>query len=467
LAVATGKTLTISRLEAGSYKIFTLTGTGAVAFTPGAVPATNPVWFGAVGDGATDNTAALQASLNATPSGGKWALPLASSWYPTDKLLIPPQIHLTGLGGGETVLPWLRAKDSSVTSIFYNAEEFHGSISNLRIDIAEGTNTAAAVDFVAGSSRAVIERNYLTPSSLKSQYGLKFTSNPNSSHHNTIRRNFIDGGRYSVYFGSTGSSYQSNLNRIQENTLGGQSGYTGVYLAFAQGNEISGNNFLDSGSSSKRVHIYGTGTETATNLIAGNYFDGAAAADTVYFDTPDTNVAPAAFCFQNASLDYTKVTDANKAARKVVMDASPNELIHALASWTYLMQYRVTSNPATSSYYPNFRGDDSAKAVSITAGEWNDGAGMVLMGKDFTTHSAFDVGTVNSVVRDVAGAGHFVFKTSDGTNFIKMGGIDKDGALRVGNSATGDVTGTAKLKKIQVFAPNGDSLGYVQTYAGP
>jgi len=42
-----------------------------------------------------------------------------------------------------------------------------------------------------------------------------------------------------------------------------------------------------------------------------------------------------------------------------------------------------------------------------------------------------------------------------------------DGGIGVGNAADGDVTSTAKTKKIQVFDAAGNSLGYLQVYAGP
>ncbi len=64
LAVATGKTLTINGgLEAGLYQIFS--GAGTVAFGAGMVKEAYPQWWGAVGDGTTDCTAAFNAALAA------------------------------------------------------------------------------------------------------------------------------------------------------------------------------------------------------------------------------------------------------------------------------------------------------------------------------------------------------------------------------------------------------------------
>lgn len=55
---------------------------------------------------------------------------------------------------------------------------------------------------------------------------------------------------------------------------------------------------------------------------------------------------------------------------------------------------------------------------------------------------------------------------------VDVGNLNKDGlatfenGIGVGNSIDGDVTSTAKTKKIQVFDKYGEPLGYVQLYAG-
>ena len=66
LAIADGKTLTINGgLEAGPYQIFSCAGTGKVEFGPGSIKEAYPEWWGAVADGATDCSAAIQAAVRA------------------------------------------------------------------------------------------------------------------------------------------------------------------------------------------------------------------------------------------------------------------------------------------------------------------------------------------------------------------------------------------------------------------
>lgn len=66
--IATGQTLTINgSFEAGLYQVFSCQGTGRVQFGYGAVPRVNAKWFGAQGDGVTDNLAALNQSRLSLP----------------------------------------------------------------------------------------------------------------------------------------------------------------------------------------------------------------------------------------------------------------------------------------------------------------------------------------------------------------------------------------------------------------
>jgi len=64
-AIATAVTLTINgTLDAGPYQIFSCTGTGKVVFGVGAVTEVYPKWWGAVADGTTDCSAAIQAAID-------------------------------------------------------------------------------------------------------------------------------------------------------------------------------------------------------------------------------------------------------------------------------------------------------------------------------------------------------------------------------------------------------------------
>lgn len=106
LAVATGKTLTINGpLEAGPYQIFSCTGTGQVVFGPGAVKEAYGEWWGAKGDGATDDTAAFTAAmkaLNTTVSGKTYGgtIRVLSKRYKLNLLINQNNIAFAGSAGG-------------------------------------------------------------------------------------------------------------------------------------------------------------------------------------------------------------------------------------------------------------------------------------------------------------------------------------------------------------------------------
>ena len=82
LSVASGVIVAINGpIVAPLAKIFTLTGTGTVSLTSNArISYVFPQWWGGMPDGSTDNTAALQATVNASAgrivflSGGTWVL---------------------------------------------------------------------------------------------------------------------------------------------------------------------------------------------------------------------------------------------------------------------------------------------------------------------------------------------------------------------------------------------------------
>ena len=89
LTIATGKTLTINgSLEAGLYQIFSGAGTGKVS----GLKTVYPEWFGAIGNGSTDDTVALNLTATACASGG--VIHLSPATYKTTGWLITKTVSL-------------------------------------------------------------------------------------------------------------------------------------------------------------------------------------------------------------------------------------------------------------------------------------------------------------------------------------------------------------------------------------
>jgi hypothetical protein len=96
IQINTGVTLTINgSLEASPYQIFALAGTASVVFGPGAVREVYAEWWGAAGDGVTDDSAAL---IKAVATGRKVAL-LGRTYVCANQIPLVDNANLCGIKG--------------------------------------------------------------------------------------------------------------------------------------------------------------------------------------------------------------------------------------------------------------------------------------------------------------------------------------------------------------------------------
>ena len=104
LSVQTGITVTINGpFISPLSQAFSLVGTGVVAFGSGAVKEFYPQWWGAKGDGVTDDRAAIQAAIDAVPNSGGTVYFQMADYYIGSALTVPA---LTGGASQAAVRLW-------------------------------------------------------------------------------------------------------------------------------------------------------------------------------------------------------------------------------------------------------------------------------------------------------------------------------------------------------------------------
>jgi len=149
--IATTKTLTINGdVTAGRYQIFAWAGSGVVANLKSAFPE----WFGALGDGSTDDTAALVATATGCKSGG--IISFASRTYMTTGWLVQKSLSLVSDGPltyGTSAATTLKAAGNQayvlkLLGVITSADTFlHPTLRGINID--GDTNTISDAGFVA------------------------------------------------------------------------------------------------------------------------------------------------------------------------------------------------------------------------------------------------------------------------------------------------------------------------------
>jgi hypothetical protein len=224
-AVADGKTLTLnSPPDAGPYQIFSWTGTGKVA----GLSTVNAAWFGAVGDGATDNAAAFTAAAAALGVNSTFKIPPAAGVYQFStgfaitkgytRLEIDGKLEFTGSSGAAiTIGPgaagdYIEYVNGHIKSLARNTQNWSDTVTGLRFD---GTRSCT-ID--------VREISNFT-------YNIElYSSNLNNNYHNLISCGYSNNAKIHVHF--NGGEGRMNANTFigphcKDN--GSAADYTGTY----------------------------------------------------------------------------------------------------------------------------------------------------------------------------------------------------------------------------------------------
>jgi hypothetical protein len=191
-------------------------GTGNISFSPGSVKEIYPQWWGAEGNGSTDDQPAIQAAVNACPVGGKLVLVLPKIAYKIGTTIrIAKQIALEGLGSlgfkpTENSPYGVRIINSGTDDAIHVDSAGHVTIKNLRI---EGNSLSGCGLHITGTHSGTYEDLYLGhPTSKTYGHGKSAICIDSASYFNAFHRIIIKNNlQNGIHLAGTVSS---NVNAI-------------------------------------------------------------------------------------------------------------------------------------------------------------------------------------------------------------------------------------------------------------
>jgi Pectate lyase superfamily protein len=101
-------------------------------------PSVNPLYYGAMGDGVTDDTAALQAALGAAGAGGVVQLEGGATYMISSPLVIPPNTTLRGTHGNRIQYPVAENEGMAQPAMITASAAFIGTAMIRMLDKEEG-----------------------------------------------------------------------------------------------------------------------------------------------------------------------------------------------------------------------------------------------------------------------------------------------------------------------------------------
>lgn len=292
-------TLNIPNVDAGLYQIFS--GTGAVTFS-GPIKEVYPEWWGAVGDGTTDDVVALQAAADSLSSGGLLKLAgggtnylIKASW------VINYKIWVLGRGWKETTsytAATTITKDATLDDEAIEVKAGRVILQNFAVEGAAG-NGGIGIQLLENGIQLVNIGVYNQGGD-----GIRVGDESNTNVNSTVMYNVTSNyhGRYGVHYHSqdrnanagTAVNLQANLNtsdgiyvnNSHVNTFVGllveENGGWGVHFAAAatknviiggdldEGNTL-GDLYLESGSEQNTIYspslLYANTTDDGDNTI--------------------------------------------------------------------------------------------------------------------------------------------------------------------------------------------------------
>jgi hypothetical protein len=490
--------------NAGLRKVFTDSNAGydGVVFGAGTVKGVCPEWWTVnTTPGTTDMAAAFQSAINSITSTGG-IVSLSSTHYAIDTkiTIITSAITIKGAGSGSWQTSDI-ASDKSQTTITYTGTDacfecgdtlsaYSGiQFEGFRLILANGTDDTIGINykglchtncnaedlFIVGPVRT----NGTTWANYKST-GIRYGERCESNRINNCGFFYLNIGLHA--YGYDDNLIVSQCKFIRTKTAGIKAGdAASIYLA-GWGLIIRDNHF---GLNGKSIWLYRT---PRNSRIEGNYFENSQGANDlavvlgdasypVYSVVIESNLFSTSNALAGVCADYgIDIINADGVSIK--------DNIYNLYATKFIHNSGTVNNDHIEI------GNNQRYAGTICA-EIDDLTGVVYhsigydYGPRYVRNSAGQVATRWRLAADTYDR---VYMTGDGKLYFGSGaaaqdaGIERKAADIIGamagdkwwaaagiclNYVAGDVTGTAKPYKIQVYDTNGTSIGYLQVYAGP
>lgn len=245
--------------------------------------------YGAVGNGTTDDTAAIQAALNAAVSGSAVFFP-QGVYIVSSTLTFPGNIAIIGCGDSDSgTIIRVKTGTALTTPVLAAADWYNNSatcgnpveIRDLMIDGNSATSGANAHGLVLMNYYSIVERVYITT---VAGDGFQFSAHSRNGTHisNTCvevkisKLQVRSTGQIGIHVKDSGSPLNSCTDGFLEDCIIASAGTYGIWIEMGPGWLVSGN------------HIYGTGADALhvfkcySTRVIGNYIDGFGSGSATY-----------------------------------------------------------------------------------------------------------------------------------------------------------------------------------------
>ena len=191
--------------------------------------------YGAKGDGTTDDTAAIQAALNAASTGGDVFVPYTSSGYVCGQITIPPGVRLLFANSAKLIAPaaamtdsWVKAK----AAVVHNGTSVLNGTFDASAITSMGTGDQAVLDFGGATSipNVRIEKNRILSAPYHGIFVKEstYTTEKKWVVGNSIEQFGIVATGYGIY-----ADYCGSLEVRDNFVLAGSTPYDGIELGHA------------------------------------------------------------------------------------------------------------------------------------------------------------------------------------------------------------------------------------------